>query len=184
MDKYYSQIIATEIITETGHYAGRVSDVVVDPDTGKVLGFLVGSKRQKIVASADILFWNQRVIIHDMSDIFDLEEIIKIEKIVKNNIPIINNKVVTKSGMQLGKVYDFAIHPQLFVLTKVFVTKSFLGVFGYDRKMIAHKNILEIKKDMIIVKDPVELIPTEEKKANLKPKLRIDIVPSGCSSNH
>ena len=185
MDKYFNQIIGTDIVTENGTLVGRVGDMVIDPDTGKVLGFLLGFKNKKIITPVDVLSWNQRMIIHDIDDVFDLEEIIKAEKVVKRNVCIMQNKVVTKGGLYLGKVYDFSVHHQMFILTKILITKSFLGIFNYDKKIVAHHNILEIKQEKIIVKDPIQLIPVREKKASVpKAKLRVDIIPTGCRSNN
>ncbi len=183
MDKYYSDIIGTEIITEAGTHGGFVTDLVIEPETGKLLGFIVGLKKRKVLTPADVLYWSKRLVIHELDVIFDLDEIIKIEKTLKQNIPILFNKVVTRSGEYLGYVYDFCLNDKLFILSKILVTKSFLGVIHYERKIIPHQHILEITRNMIKVKDPIELIPVREKKGSLKAKLRVDIVPSGCISN-
>jgi len=100
-----------------------------------------------------------------------------VTKVLSQNIPILRSKVYTKKGLYLGKVYDIGINPKLFVLTKLAVAKNILGFFPYDEKIIAHKNILEIKKDRIVVKDNDATVSIKEPE-NQEENLKIDIAPS------
>ncbi len=125
------------------------------------------------------MLWSNQIVINDFDDLTDTEEILKVQKVLEKNIPIIKNKVVAEDGTYLGYVMDFAMNPKLFVLTKILVSKSILGLFPYQEKLIAHQNIVEIKKDEIIVKNLRGLIPVKEKKeSEEKTKLRIEISPS------
>jgi hypothetical protein len=63
----------------------------------------------------------------------------------------------------------------MFLLTGILVGKSFMGVY-YDRKTVAHKDIIEVTAEKIIVKDPLRLIPVKAKK--LSPKLSVDPAPT------
>lgn len=177
MDRYYSQTVGTEVFTPEGSRVGKVTEVVIDPETGKLLGFLLGPHGQYIITPSDVLFWNDQITISDVDDILETAEIFKVQQVLQKDIPVLKNKVVTEKGLYLGHVLDFAIHTRLFVLTKMYVAKKMLGLFPYDEKLIAHKNILQMKKEAIIVKNPSTEIPVKDSKL-LKNKLHIDVAPS------
>jgi len=177
MDRYYSQTIGTTVLTTSGIAVGRIAEVVIEPETGKVVGFLLGSRSQNVIAPNDIVFWEDQIFIHDEDDILETNEILNVQHTLQKNIPIMQNKVYTKKGTLLGKVYDVAINPKLFVMTKIVVAKNILGLFPYDEKIIVHGDILEIKQDRIIVKDLEARVRVKEKAA-AKEKFQIDIAPS------
>ncbi len=178
MDRYYSQTIGSAVLTTTGIPVARIVEIVIDTDTGKVAGFLLSPRGQYVLATNDILFWDQHIFVHDEEDILETDEIIKVQDILKKNISILRKKVFTKNGRYLGKVYDIGINPKLFVLTKLAVAKNVLGLFPFDEKIIAHKNILEIKNDRIIVKDVDAKERVPEKARSAKENFQIDIAPS------
>jgi len=177
MDRYFTQTVGTPVLTSNGFPVARISEIVIEPETGKVVGFLIGSKGQNVIAPSDIVLWNDNIFIHDPEDILETGEILKVTKVLSQNIPILRSKVYTKKGLYLGKVYDIGINPKLFVLTKLAVAKNILGFFPYDEKIIAHKNILEIKKDRIVVKDNDATVSIKEPE-NQEENLKIDIAPS------
>lgn len=178
MDKYYTQTIGTPVLAISGTVAGRIAEIVIDPETGKVLGFLLAPKGREVIAPNDIIFWEQNIFIHDEEDILETHEIIKVRDVLRKNIPIMRAKVFTKSGKYLGKVYDIGINPKFFMMTKLAVAKNVLGLFPYDEKLIAHGDILEITKERIIVKEVEARVRAAEKSAEAKEKLQIDTAPS------
>lgn len=178
MERYYSQAIKTGIVSTGGEIVARTLEVVVDPETGKIAGFLLAPKGKKVISPSDVIFWDQHIIIHDAHDILDTGEILKVKEILSKNIPIIKNKVYTQNKLFLGNVLDFVINPKLFTLTKIIVAKNFLKFFLYDEKIISYQNIIEIKKDGIIVKDPTATVKIKEKLATGS-KLRVDAAPTG-----
>ena len=170
MDRYYTQTVGTPVITNSGQRIARVFDVVLNTDSGKVVGFLTSPSGQKVLAPFDVLSWGGAITVHDEEAIIDSGEIHQVSESIKKNIKVMRNRVYTKSGEFLGRVIDFAINDKLFVLTKIVVAKPILGIFFYDRRIIAHRDILEIKKNEIRVKDPLRMEPVKA-----APKLRVDI---------
>ncbi len=177
MERYYSQTIGAEIFSETGIKIGRVFEVVIDSDTGKIAGFLLMPLGQKVISPRDVIFWNRQLVITDSDDVLETDEIIKVREVLKKNIRIFKNKVLTKKGDYLGRVVDFNMDTGHFMLTKILVAKSFAGLFHYDEKIIAHHNILEIRSDAVIVKNPESTVPVNDKKDQQR-KLGIDIAPT------
>lgn len=158
MEKYYTQLIGLPVISEIGEPLTRVTDIVVSPENGKVLGIKVlpGSH---VIAPIDILALDKAVIIHSHDDILHTGDIFQVREVLKKHIKIYKNKVVTQDGMFLGRVIDFAIHQKLLALTKIVVAKRALGIFYYSKRLINSKDIISIKRDSIIVKNPLAFQP-------------------------
>jgi sporulation protein YlmC with PRC-barrel domain len=173
MDKYYTETIGLPIITTSGDRAGNVFDIIINPENGKLVGLLMAPSGGKVLAPLDIIYWNDRIEIHSAEDILEAEEIQMVHHCLKKNIRIYGNKVMTKSGEYLGRVIDFAVHNKLFVLTRIVVAKSVFGLIKYNKRIIAHKDILEIKRGEIIVKDPLPPV-----RAKATAKLSVDIAPT------
>jgi len=173
MDRYYSQTVGMPIMTEGGHRLGRVHDIVMNTETGKIAGFLTDSGGKKVLAPIDVLHWGSVMTVHDEESILESEEIHQVMDSLKKGIKIMRNRVVTKSGEELGRVIDFAVNDKFFLLTKLIVGKNFLGLFYHKKRLIPATDIIEIRKDKIIVKDPLK---AETIKATAK--LRVDTATS------
>jgi sporulation protein YlmC with PRC-barrel domain len=173
MDRYYTQTVGMPIMTEGGYKLGRVHDIAMNTDTGKIVGFFVDPGGKKVLAPIDVIHWGSALTVHDEEAILESEEIHQVMEALKKGIRVIRNRVVTKSGEDLGQVVDFAVNDKFFTLTKLIVAKNFLGLFYHRKRMIPSLDVIEIKKDRIIVKDPLK---TEPLKATTK--LRVDTATS------
>lgn len=169
MERYYSHTVGLPVVTESGHKIARVFDVVLNTDTGKVVGFLTSPSGQKVLAPIDVLHWGNALAVHDEESILDSDEIHQVVESFKKGIRVMRSRVVTKSGEYLGRVIDYAINDKMFVMTKIVVGKTIFGLINYNMRIIARSDILEIKKDKIIVKDPLRLEPVKA-----TTKLRVD----------
>jgi sporulation protein YlmC with PRC-barrel domain len=156
MDRYYSQTVGMPVVTESGIRIARVHDVALNTDTGKIVGFFTDPNGKKVLAPIDVLHWNRSLVVHDEESILDSEEIHQVTETLKKGIRVIRNRVVTKGGEELGIVLDFAVKDKFFTLTKLVVGKSIFGLFHYGKRLIPSIDIIEIKKDRIIVKDPLK----------------------------
>lgn len=169
MEKYYTQLIGLPVLSEFGELLTRVIDIVINPENGKVVGFKVYPE-DHVIAPIDVLSLEKALIISSHEDILKTEDLFQVREVLKKNIKIYKNQVVTQDGTFLGRVIDFAIHPKLFTLTQIAVAKTALGIFYYSKHLINSKDIIEIKKDRIIVKNPLGFEPIK--------KLSIDAAPS------
>ena len=170
MEKYYRQTIGINVETHTGIVLTRIRDVIMNVEKGKVVGFLVTSGPQKAISPMDIIKWSRSIIIHDTNDIIDVDDVIHIQNALEKNIKIYQKKVMTKDEEYVGKVIDFGIDNRFFELTCLVVAKTFLGIFFWDKRLISSKDIIEIKKDKIVVKNLVK--PVKMK------KLQVDLATS------
>jgi uncharacterized protein YrrD len=165
MEKYYLQTIGTPIIDENNNYLGKINDVVVNTETGKVVGFFTVNK--KVLSPIDIIEWDENMIINSNSDIIEVDEIHHFKETLKKNIAIYQNRVFTKEGDYLGKVIDFGIDNKFFQLTCIIVAKSLLGTIFWDKRLISSQDILHIKKKEIIVKNLVRPVKMKKLKVGM-----------------
>ena len=170
MQKLYSNILGTPVFDQDG---GRpittVRDLVVDPESGKLIAFVVNQSKNLIITPVDILFWKEILKVRDRDAIISASEVLRVESVQKNGIHFFHNKVETKSGKFLGKVVDFEIDTNLYVLARIHVAKGFLGLIKYDSRIIPADHIVEVLEDKIVVKDDFQEVKQEtEEKAAIK----------------
>jgi sporulation protein YlmC with PRC-barrel domain len=165
MEKVYSEIIGLPVTVEGVGKIARITDILVDTNDGRVVAFFVNAGKTKIVAPIDIIFFGRGLVIHSAEDIIDTQDLIKATKVIESDIKLLKNRVETKKGEYLGNVYDFYIDTGAFGLTKIVVHhKSFMGFFKTPDRLIPARDIIEIKKGLVIVKNKYSIKRAEEKK--------------------
>jgi len=167
MERSYLQTIGTPVVSSHGETLGRVSDIILNTDTGKAVGFLVGATGNRVVVPIDILEWNHALFVHDAEDVIDTSEVVQVENAINKNMSIVRKKVVTKSGEYIGKVVDFGIEDTFYTLTALMVAKVTLGFILTNRCIISAKDIIEVKEKEVIVKDLVKPIKMKKLRINM-----------------
>jgi sporulation protein YlmC with PRC-barrel domain len=152
MEKTYSQIIGIPVAVEGLGKIARITDLVVDTQTGKITCFFVNAGKMKIILPSDILFFGQAIMIGDSEDIIDAEDIVRVTNVLERDIRLLKAKVQTQKGESLGHVHNLIIDIKFFGLTKIVVYKSFFGLFKTQDLLISARDIVKIEKDLITVK--------------------------------
>lgn len=141
---------------------GSITGIVIHPDTAKVEGFYVQSKRifagaeTLFIASSDICRWGTRVTIRHADMLGPLEDRVRLQSLVSEGRPVLGQSVVTESGTRLGTCADVQ-----------FDTLHFMVEWLFPRTWWSHgtpvpvTQVIEVRKDVIIVKDTV--LPEDEK---------------------
>ena len=154
MDRFYTKIVGLPVVEDDSLRAlTTVKDLIIDPEKGKVLAFVVDAGKNLIIMPMDIISWHDVLHINNRDSIIPGDDIFRVQTVQKNGAKVFGNRVETKDGKYLGNVVDYAIDNQLMILKRLFVAKGFLGLVRYDSRVIASKNILEILPEKIIVKD-------------------------------
>ena len=146
MEKYYLQTVGTSIVSELGQRLGRIGDIIINPDTGKIAGFSVAPSNKKFVAQIDVLSWTNYIKVNDITDIVEVDDVIQIENIINEGRAIYRKKVYTKDDEYIGVVIDMGLDNKLFKLNCLVVAKGFLGIIFWNKKIIAAQDIIEIQK--------------------------------------
>jgi len=154
MEIFYSNIVGTLVFEDDSpRPVAMVKDLVVDPDRGGTIAFVLNQNKHLVVSPMDVISLKQVMKINNADNVVEASEILRVNEVLKSNRPIYGAKVFTKSGEFFGKVFDFSIDAKTYDLNKIFVAKDILGLFRYNSLIIPAKNIVEVKPYKIIVKD-------------------------------
>jgi len=168
MERSYSKIIGTSVFNDSTRPITTVKDLIIDPETGKILAFVVNINKKLIITPLDVLSWGESIKVHNGEAIINANEVLRVENVLKNQIKVISNKVYTKNDEYLGKVIDFSVDNKSYLLKSLYVAKGILGLLRYQSRIIPYKDIIEIKKDKIIVKDVMKKIKESEEEQSIR----------------
>ena len=172
-----SKLIGTPILSmQAGGAIGRVSECIIDPDTLKIIAFRaeggpIPRTGANLLATSSIREYSNFGMVIDSTDEFiDSEDVVKISKILALNFNLIGLKVESKKGSKLGKVMDYTVTSNDFVVQQLIVHRPTLKSFIDPELTIHRKEIVEITDYKVIVKDEEKTI---KKKAETE-----DFVPN------
>lgn len=162
MQKLFSQIIGKPVFDEFSvSPVALVHDVLIDPENGHIVAFLVSRKR--VVVPFDITrFSSAALYIADRDSLTPPEDVLRVREVLRLNIPILGAKVTNMHNVYIGKVVDFEIDTKTMSLSHIFTAKTIFFFHTNDRTF-ARKQIISITKKGIQVKDDAEVKVKEPK---------------------
>lgn len=145
-------MLGMPVISESdGHILGRIMNILIHPDNGRILAFSLDFSFGKIVLPADVRGIFRELIVRD-NDIAAGEDVVRISEVLERDCPVYAARVVAKNGKFLGRVFDYSLNIDMGMMTNIFVAKSFLGLVRWGQRIISFSNILEIRPGKIVVK--------------------------------
>ncbi len=154
MERLYKNIIGTAVVDEDfGRPLTTVKNVIMDPESGKLIALVVDINKNLIITPHDILSWTGVIKIHSSQMIIDAREVLRVEAVQKKRISIMDNKVVTEEGKNLGRVVNFSIHEKTLELKNLHIAKMILGLIRLESRIMPANRIIEVLPRKIVVKD-------------------------------
>lgn len=144
------------------HVGGEIARLVapvIDPNDLKVIAYtvsgpLIGHEVGNILEVRDIREAAEIGFIIDSADkLVNQTDVIRLDKIMRLNFHLIGHKVVTKRGTKLGKVIDFTLNPDTFMIQQLVVKRPFTKAFFDPELLIGRSEIVEVDDDKVVVKD-------------------------------
>jgi len=144
------------------HVGGEVARLglpIIDPSDLKVIAYQVsgptiGGEVGDILMVRDMRQTDKIGAIIDSTDVLvNREDVLKIDKIMRLNFHLIGHKVVTKRGSRLGKVIDFTLNPDTFMIQQLVVKRPIAKAFFDPELLIGRSEVVEIDDYKLIVKD-------------------------------
>ena len=177
MVKFISDIMDSVVILfQERIKVGTVKELIVNPDDGFFLGFVVSQyskEDDKVVLLKNVKgFGNGIVMIDEYGALSDFNDIVEIEKTYPNNPEILKAKVVTESDQKIGKVADATVSLDSKKLEKIYVEPNLSVRFLSNQLIIPKNKIVKIEKKKIIVSD--EFIAVKDKKVGVAQAAAID----------
>lgn len=173
---YASRLIGTPILSvQAGGAIGYVSEPIVDPDSLKIIAFhlngpLIAKSNANILDVSSIReYSNYGLVIDSIEELVEKDDVIKIKKVLDLNFSLINLKVETKKGSHLGKVSDYTVTSEDFVVQQIIVKRPIVKSLIDPELTISRKEIVEITDYKIIVKDEEKTIKEKSTKEDFVP---------------
>lgn len=144
---------------QTGEEVARTAQLLISPDTLKIVGFELSGKHLTAVPSflriEDIRELSNIGFIVDSSDEFiELDDVIAIRDIYDLQFQLDGMRVIDMKGKKIGKVYDSIFASDTFTIEQLCVSRPLFQSFDDTELLIHKRQIIEINRDTIIVRTP------------------------------
>ena len=173
---YNSKLIGTPVLSlQTGAPVGFVKSSIVDPNDLKILAFrLDGHHMAK--NSANILdvssireYSNLGIVIDSIEELVAPSDVIKIQKVLELNFDLIGLKVETKTRSKLGKLVDFTVTPEDFIVQQIIVHRPTMKALVDPDLTISRKEIVEVTDYKVIIRDEEKVLKDRAEKEDFVP---------------
>lgn len=162
------------------HVGGPIAWVdaeVVDPEKLKIVAFYVSGPAiqndpevGEILEARDVREFSNLGMIVDSAETFvNPGDVAKLDKILALNFSLIGLKVETKKGSKLGKIIDFVVDSETFMVQQLVVKRPIVKAFLDPELIIPRKEIVEVNDYKIIVKDEEDKIRKKAMKEDFIP---------------
>jgi sporulation protein YlmC with PRC-barrel domain len=157
-----STCLGTEVIDRsTGDILGMLSGLFVHPDTGKLEGIFVafpaglfGSSQRLFCGSDDIVHWGATVQVRNHNCLSPVEDRIRLVSLVEEGRGVIGQRIRTEAGRPVGFCKDIQIDTEKMRLEWLFPRRFFRQGIA-----IPAADIVEVRREAIVVRDALQQIP-------------------------
>lgn len=159
-----------------GGKTAQTTEPIIDPRKLQIVGFYVDGPLVNRDETGDILetkmireFSNLGMVIDSMDDFTEEGEVVKLDEVLNLNFKLEGMKVVTKKKTKLGKVIDYTVDPNDYMILQLIVQRPPVKAFLDPELVISRKEIVEITDDKIIIKDEEEKVRKKAAKEDFVP---------------
>ena len=173
---YNSKLLGTPVLSvQASGPIGYISSAVVDPASLAIIAFFVDgpllrrSDANLLDAKSIREYSTLGLVIDDIDELITADDVIKISDVLKLNFDLLALKVETKKGTKLGRVTDFTVTSEDFLVKQLVVKRPTLKSFIDPELIIPRSEIVEITDYKIIVKDEEKTIKEKATKESFVP---------------
>jgi uncharacterized protein YrrD len=162
-----SAAIGTFVVDDsTQQPVGVLGEPVIDPDTGRILGFFVFSARvgmgELFLQSMDIISWGTRVHIKNDDCLGPPDDFVRLQRMFDDPRTFLGQQIRTEKMQRvLGRCVDVQFNTHHFQVEWLFPRRFFM-----NRQPIPATDIVEVTPEAIIVREPIratkEVVPQPE----------------------
>ncbi len=157
-----SRLAHTPIMSlQTGGRLAHTEKAIIDPANLKILAYeVVGpllTETPAFIRTADIREYGRLGMIIDSTDeLIGLSDVIHIKKIHDLSFSLIGMQVIDDHKHKLGKVDDYTLDTDSYVIQQLNVRRGFLKSLNDTGLLINRSQIVEINNSTIVVKSPTK----------------------------
>lgn len=152
-----SKLAGLPIVTlASGNKIAIIKTPIIDPANLEVTALLciTMAKHQQTLACRDIREVSpQMLLVNSEDDFTDLGEVVRLEPLLTKPYHLVGATVRTEAGTKLGKVSDYTVNSQGWVVQKIFVRQSQLKGLFNGNLAIDRAQIIDVTPHHITVRD-------------------------------
>jgi sporulation protein YlmC with PRC-barrel domain len=163
------RLIDTPIMSlQTGSELARTKSALIDPRNLKIVAYELSGYRLEqqptLLLTKDIREISSLGIIIDSSDEFiGVEDVVRINEIYSLQFSLINKIVRDEKNSKLGKVIDYSMEPNSFIIKQLIVRRPLLKSFSDTEIIVDRTQIVEVNDTTVIIKhDEREPAPAQQ----------------------
>ena len=171
-----SQLIGTTILSlQSSGPIGQIESAIIDPDTLKIVAFrlngaLISRSPNNLLDVKSIREYSHYgMVIDSIDELVADDDVVKISEVLALNFDLIDLKVETKKHSRLGKISDYTVNPDDFMIQQIIVKRPPLKAFLDPELTISRKEIIKVTDDKIIVKDEEKVLKRRAEKEDFIP---------------
>ena len=172
---YDTKLIGTPVLSvRAGSAVSAVSEIIVDPNQLKVIAFrlnggVVGGGANLLDVSSIREYSSMGFVIDDVEELVTDDEVVRLSEVLELNFNLIGLKAESKSGSKLGKIMDYTVNPDDFLVQQLIVHRPTLKSFIDPELTIPRKEIAEVTDYKVIIKDEEKRIREKAAKEEFIP---------------
>lgn len=168
-----SRLISTPLMSlQTGTRLGLTKAAVIDPSNLKIIAYEVEgallNERPSFICIADIRELSDIGLIIDSNDeLVGVNDVLAIKKIRNLNFNLTGIKVIDERKHKLGKVTDFNVNTDDFIIQQLVVKRSSVKSLTEPELLIHRRQIIEVNDDYIMVRNASQKLEPIQKPIKL-----------------
>ncbi len=153
-----SRLNATPVMSlQTGARLAHTTNPIISPSNLKIVAYEIEgpllTQHPSFLRTADVREYGRLGMIIDSNDeIIGLEDVLSIEKLYKQGFSLIGMAVIDDQKRKLGKVTDYTLETNGFVVQQLNVRQGFFKSLNDTGLLIHRSQIIEINDKAIIIK--------------------------------
>ena len=161
---YESKLIGTPILSmQAAAPIAQVSGAIVDPNGLKIIAFrvtgpVVNHSANLLAASSVREHSSLGMVIDSADELISPNDVVHIEKVLSLNFDLLSLKVESKKGTKLGRIIDYTVTSEDYVIQQLIVKRPVLKAFIDPELTIPRSEIVEVTDYKVIVKDEEKTI--------------------------
>lgn len=166
-----SQLLHTPVMSlQTGTELAKTKEAIINPADLKIVAYEVEGPNldqdPSLLLMSDVREFGDIGMIVDSSDEFvGSEDVIKLKPLYALHFTVVNKPVVDEHHKKIGKVEDYTVDVDSFVIQQLAVRRPLLQSLN-DTELLVHRSqIVEINDDEIVIKSgelkQPEVVPQE-----------------------
>lgn len=155
-----SRLLQTPVMSlQTGTQLAQTVKPIIDPANLRILAYEVEgpllTEKPSFVRTNDIREYGRLgMIVNGNDELIGLEDVIQIQKIYTLEFPLIGIQVIDEQKRKLGKVDDYTLNTDDFLIQQLNVRRGFIRGITDTGLLINRSQIIEINNKTIVVKAP------------------------------